>query len=999
MKRLILLILLGFGPGKPIYAQERPVSGRVTSAERGDALPGVSVSVKGSTSGTTTDATGTYRFTVPNDATLVFSFIGMVTQQVEVGTRTVIDVALKEEISSLEEVVVTGLATSIKRSNLANAVSTVSGEELAERTSVQTLDAALQGRVAGANIIANSGAPGGGISVKLRGVSSITGSSEPLYIVDGVYLDNSAISPGTNSVTRASVGGGIVNTQDNPSNRIADLAPEDIANVEILKGASASAIYGARANAGVVIITTKRGREGKTQISFAQDLGVASALRLLGTRQLTEEKIRNNAFGPSDEAAVAAFVAARNAGQLFDYEKELFGNQGFIRESRINISGGNEKTKFFVAGNVRDEEGIIKRTGFSRNSIRANIDHKISRIFDVSINTNYIRSSADRGLTNNDNANVSLGISLANTPSYVNLFPDANGNYPNSPAGSNFLQTRDLSTINEQTNRFVGGGTLNINFFQRDRSYLRLSLNGGLDFFNTATEVYFPENLQFQISGPSATQGFYSSGNNVVFNTNTSQLLVFGTQLNKVSLTSSLGATQLRFNQNRATTQAIQLVGGQKNLEQAGALSVFNRRLDSQDYGYFFQQEANFNDQVIATAGIRLDKSSLIGDPNQLFAFPKASLAVNLNKFDFWGLETVSQLKIRAAYGQAGGIPSANPVTLQQPRFTVFGPGNISGLTGSVIGLTKGDPNIKPERSEEFETGLDVGLFENKVSLEATYYTKTVRDLILNTSMPPSSGYTFLQTNAGSLKNEGVELTLGFTPVNNGVTKWFSQFLFFVNRSKVTKLNVPTFQTGGFGNSLGQFQIEEGFSPTQIIGSIPGAEGQVIAKIGDAQPKFQLSWNNEITFLKNFQFSMLWHWKEGGENINLTQLLSDFAGTSYDYDDDDDGNGVINGEQRGNTLVTGPADARLFVQKSSYLKLRQATLYYTLPTALVARAFRNTVERIRIGVSGNNLLMFTNYNSYDPEVSNFGNNGISSGVEVAPYPSSRRMFFHVSVDF
>lgn len=999
MRKTLFLLLLCVGVLSQALAQSRRISGKVSSADAASPLPGVSVLVKGSTSGTATDVNGTYSLEVPENSVLVFSFIGFVSQEVPVSTRTVIDIALKEDIAALEEVVVTGLATSIKRSNLANAVSSVSGEELAGRTSVQTLDGALQGRVAGANIIANSGAPGGGISVKLRGVSSITGSSEPLYIVDGVYIDNSAISPGTNSVTKASTGGGIANTQDNSSNRIADLAPEDIANVEILKGASASAIYGARANAGVVIITTKRGKSGKTTINFSQDFGVASALRLLGVREMTEEKIRNNAFGPSTETDVAAFVAARNAGKIFDYEKELYGNKGFIRESRINIGGGNEKTKFFISGNSRDEEGIIKRTGFQRNSIRANVDHKISKVFDFSVSTNYIRSSANRGITNNDNANISLGVSLASTPSWVGLHPNADGIYPNSPAGSNLLQTRDLSTINEQTNRFVGGGTLNVNLLQRDKSYLKLSFNGGLDFFNTASTVYFPEFLQFQVSGPSATQGFYSSGNNVVFNTNASQLLVFSTQLPSVSLTSSLGATQLHFNQNRATTQAIQLVGRQQNLEQAAALNVFNRKLDSRDYGYFFQQEANFNDKVVATAGIRVDQSSLIGDPNKLYAFPKGSVALNLHKFAFWSSNKVSQVKIRAAFGQAGGVPSADPVTLQQPRFTVFGAGNISGLTGSIIGLTKGDPNIKPERSQEFETGLDLGFLNNKITLEATYYNKKVDDLILNTNMPLSSGYTFFATNAGSLKNEGVELTLGTTPVSNERFQWNSQVLFYLNRSKVTRLDVPTFTTGGFGNSLGQFQIEEGQSPTQIIGSIPSPDGQIVAQIGNAQPKFQLSWNNEFTFLKNFQFSMLWHWKQGGENINLTQLLSDLGGNSYDYDEDDDGNGIINGEQRGNTLVKGPPDARLFVQKSSYLKLRQATLYYTLPTALVSNAFKNTVERIRVGVSGNNLIMFTNYNSYDPEVSNFGNNGVSSGVEVTPYPSSKRMFFHISVDF
>lgn len=990
-KKLKLLLLL-FLLTEAAFAQFT-IKGKVTNMRTQEALIGVNVVVKGTNNGVVTDINGQYSIQIDSNenSELVFSYVGFLPEERQVNASTgTLDVSLVEDITNLDEVVITGLASSIKRSNLANAVSTVSSEELTGTTVPQTLDGALYGKFTGANIVANSGAPGGGISMKLRGISTITGSSEPLYIIDGVYMDNSAISTGLNSVTAAARGSSPASTQDNPSNRIADLNPEDIESIEILKGASAAAIYGARANAGVVIITTKKGKAGQTRVNFAQDIGFNQILNPLGMREYTPERV-GAFFGAQDSIL---YERARAEGRLIDYEKELYGNNGLITNSRVNVQGGTDKTKFFISGSRQKEEGIIKNTGFERNSIRANIDHRISDIFDFSVNTNFINSSADRGLTNNDNAGVSYGVALSSTPPWVNLFPDERGVYPNNPyAGSNFLQTRDLSTMNEQTNRFIGGGALNVNLLRTNNSFLKLNLRGGFDFFNTKSTLHFPEILQWQISGVTATQGFYSRGNNNVFNMNSSAFLVYNTNVGNLNLNSQLGITRLDFNQERLITQATQLVGGQRNAEQAAALNAFNRELHSTDIGYVFQQEANFRDQIIATAGIRVDQSTLIGDPNKLYAFPKVSLAVNLNKFEFWNVSGISQFKLRAAYGESGGIPSANAVSLKQPKFTVMGSANIGGRTGSLVDNIMGNANIRPERSKEFETGVDIGVLDNRATLEVTYYNKTVDDLILFTTLPLSSGFSSFETNAGTLNNKGLELALSSTIVNSTNFAWLSRVNFWSNRSKMTRLDVPPFLVGGFSSALGTFRIEEGQSPTQIVGLVPG---QGVIKLGDAQPDFQLSWFNNITFFKNFQFSMLWHWKQGGQNINLTQLLTDFGGTSPDFDRDDDGDGVPNGKQR---AAAYSKDARPFVENSTYVKLREVGLFYNVPTSITKNVLMGSIQNIRIGVSGNNLLLFTNYNSYDPEVSNFGNNGVSSGVEVTPFPSARRMMFHLAIGF
>ncbi len=526
-KRLKLLLLLCFLT--PVALAQFSVSGQITDDVNGEPLIGVNVVIKGTSTGVTTDFDGNYSITVPGESgTLVFTSIGYLAQEVPVDASSgTIDMALAEDIFNLQEVVVTGLASSVKRSNLANAISTVSAKGLTGGTSVQTVDAALQGKITGANIYTNSGAPGGGISIKLRGNTTITGSSEPLYIVDGVYMDNSAFSAGTNPVSAARTNGEITDEQDNAANGISDLNPDDIENIEVLKGASASSIYGARANAGVIIITTKRGKEGKTRINFKQDIGWTEILNPLGLRNFTDAIVSAN-FSAAD-------LAAFQAGPLTDYENEIYGEKGLLLNTTLSLSGGTSKTKFFISGSNKDEDGIISKTGFKRRSIRANIDHRLSEVFDFQVTTTYIHSENSRSITNNDNAGVSLGIALTSTVPWDDLFPDANGVYPNNPkAASNPLETRDLASVTSETSRILTGGTLNINVIRQTNSFLKFVLRGGLDDLTNKTQAYFPEILQFQ----AAQGGFYSRGNNTVLNTNFSAAAVFNTKAGSVDLTS-----------------------------------------------------------------------------------------------------------------------------------------------------------------------------------------------------------------------------------------------------------------------------------------------------------------------------------------------------------------------------------------------------------------------------------------------------------------------------
>tara|TARA_R110000868_G_scaffold161699_4_gene392502 strand:- start:23656 stop:26628 length:2973 start_codon:yes stop_codon:yes gene_type:complete len=981
-KNMFLFLLLA----PLLLVAQGVVNGKITDTGLGDPLPGVNVVIKGTTTGTTSDFDGNYDISVDNfPATLVFSSLGYAPKEMQVTGPTTLNVALEEAATGLEEVVVTGLATSVKRSNSANAVASVSADELTGRTPPQTLDGALAGKFAGAQITAASGAPGGGMSVKLRGVTSINGQGQPLYIIDGVYVNNNSVyAGGLNEISNAAGGGASsTDSQDNASNRIADINPDDIQNIEILKGASASAIYGSRAAAGVIIITTKKGKAGKTKINFSQAVGYNEAVNLLGQRNWT------SALAESVYGEGALYTAAESAGRLRDYEQEIYGEKGFITNTNLSISGGSEKTSFFGSFTNNEEDGIVKRTGASKQSLRLNVDHRITDDIKLSLTGNYLESSADRGFFNNDNSNTTIGVSLLFTRPWDYLLPDADGNYPDHPANSsNQIHTRDIMTNNESVSRLIAGGALDVNLFRNENQSLKMILKAGIDTYTLKTTVFFPRELQFMSPAVGGVDGLSSDGTTQNTDANFSGFLVHNFRTdNELSFTTQAGVTNEQFSQNTVRVTSTGLIASEQNVDQAANVKVDQFRLEQEDAGFFVQEEVNFQDKLVGTIGIRGDKSSNNGDANKLFYYPKASAAVNIHNFDFWNMEKVNQIKLRAAYGEAGNFAPNGAL------FTTYVNSLINGNVGIITPSTLGDPAIQPERQKELELGLDAGFFNNKVTLEFTWYNKKVEDLILQADNEPSSGHSFRWANAGALENKGAEIGLNVNAFDNENFSWDSGIIWFRNRSEITKLTVASFDTQGFGTGLGTFRIEEGKSATQIVGN--DENGNVVA-LGDAEPDFQMSFNNNFKY-KDFTLSFFWHWKKGGDNVNLSRLLSDFGGTSADFDKISlDPSGTLNnGDYRINAFGAGFAGP--FVEDASYLKLREVGLYYNLPENTLQKLFKGNVSNVKIGLSGHNIINIFDYNSYDPEVSNFGSSAAGIGIEVAPFPSSKRFMFHLSI--
>ena len=476
-------------------------------------------------------------------------------------------------------------------------------------------------------------------------------------------------------------------------------------------------------------------------------------------------------------------------------------------------------------------------------------------------------------------------------------------------------------------------------------------------------------------------------------NTNYSAFLVHNyTTDSDISFTTQAGVTNAQFSQNIVRILSSDLIASETNVDQAANVSTDQVRLEQEDFGFFAQEEVNYQDKLILTLGITGDKSTNNGDINEYFYYPKASLAANLHNFGLWeDNDVLSRFKIRTAYGEAGTFAAFGSL------FTTFGNTSVDGNVGIILPTTRGNSALSPEKQKELEVGIDAGFFNNRIGLELTYYDKDVEDLLLRADFATSTGFSFEWKNAGELQNRGWEIGLNVKAFDTEDFSWDSAISWYKNKSEMTRLDVPSFNTGGFGNSLGQFQIEEGKSVTQIVGTT--GPGTPVSVLGDAEPDFQMSFINDLRY-KDFTLSFLWHWKKGGDNINLSKLLSDFGGTSADYDDlNVDPNGVIpNGDYRiNNGLFAG--NATPFVEDATYLRLREIGLYYNVPTETLDTWFDGLVSSVKVGFSGKNLINVFDYNSYDPEVSNFGGTGLSTGVEVTPFPSSKRFMFHLSAQF
>lgn len=972
----------------PASAQTRTVTGTVTDAPTGQPLEGARISVRGTTLSTSTGAAG--QFTLGNvpagDVTVTIRRIGNNPADVRLAAgQNDLRASLTRDPLRLSDVVITGQATAVERRNLANAVATVSGEEVS-RVSAQTVEQALQGKVVGASIQANSGAPGGGMQMRLRGVTSINGSSEPLYVVDGVVLSNVAIPSNQNAVTRSTQGSNPSLTQDAQVNRIADLNPNDIENIEVLKGASASAIYGSRASNGVVIITTRRGSPGERRISATQRIGISKISNTLGSRTFNTLAEATAAWGAS---AVNFFTP----GIVYDHERELAGRTPVSSESIVDLSGGDEDTRYFASGLWKHDGGIIDNTGYAKQAVRANLDQDFGKRLNFSLQTSATRSLAQRGLTNNDNASVSFWMVFPFTPSFLDLRRNPDGTFPSNPfVASNPLQTAALMKNDEKVLRSILSGRLTLTAIERQAYNLKFVLNGGADQFSQENSLLFPPELQFEpIDDGQPGTALLSNSNNLNLNLGTSGVLTFTPQSGAFTATTSVGVSGSSRDLRTSRIVSRNLPGGIGIVGAGTNVRVLEQRQRVEDFGVFAQEEfLTLSERLLLTAGINADRSSANSDINKYFYYPKFSGSFRFPQ----PFRQMEEVKIRAAYGQSGNQP------LFGQKFTPLSViENIAGLPGIVVPVQGpvGSKNLRPERQRELEAGADLTLAGGRGAIELTGFQKDVSDLILQRTLAPSSGFGFEVFNGGKLLTKGLEIGINLVPVQSADAEWIFRTSYASTRSKITALPVPTFRGLGFGTALGSFQFEAGASPTQIVGndSLPNGS-TVVRKIGDANPDFTMSFSNNLRF-KRLRLYGLLDWQHGGSIINLTKFLYDLGQNTADYAEPITV-GTLQTTKGANRLRLFPKQTAMYVEDASFMKLREVTLSFEVPPTVVSR-FGRGVRSAELSFSGRNLLTFTDYTGMDPEVSNFGNQPIGRNIDVAPFPPSRSFWFSVSLGF
>ena len=983
---------------------QRRVTGVVTG-EGGAPLAAASIQIVGTQTATYTNEGGRFSIQAGDGTqTLRVRRIGYRARSLTLtpGQTDAGSITLERDVLQLEAQVVTGTATSVSRANAANSVAQVSAAEL-NRAPAQTVDNALQGKVAGAIISTNSGAPGGGSQVQLRGVTSINANSSPLYVVDGVLISNQSFGNGSNSLTSA--GAGITNNQDQQVNRIADLNPEDIESLEVLKGPSAGAIYGSKASNGVIVIRTKRGSGNRPQFSLTQRVG---QFQLQKNRELKLRCFHSVAevqgYLDNYSSGNAADYGITSDGNIpcYNFQDELYSGNGPSNQTALSLSGGNQNGTTYRIGGFQQRDNAIQRgTYYNKQSLSANIGQTVGKRLTLQANNEFLHTLTDRGLSGNDNTPVVSSVSvLSNTPQFFNLMEKtASGQYVPNPflngAGStNPFQSAQLAKLPQDVFRYIGSVNGTYNAYSSERQTFDVTVLGGLDIFNQNNKIISPPELYFE-----PADGFPGTIVNSDITSQYANVNVTGVHRYTASpftATTSFGVRHEYRNSDAVYNLGRTVPSGTQNISLAAFPSVTEQRFRVYDTGLFLQEEfLTFGERLLLTGAINSERSSVNGNATKFYAFPKAAASLRLPIT----LPKTDEFKLRFAYGKAGNQPPFGYA------YTTLPVSLYSGQQGAVVSTTAGNPTIRPEVSNEIEGGIDWNLFRGRLGIEATMFHTRVNDLILAAAVAPTTGFTTQFINGGSFYKTGTELQLNATPIQTKTFSWISRTSFATVNSRVTQLSVPCFNGGaGFSARYGLAWVcdgdknntKDGYSITSVqaqtgFDSTFNASGAYVSRKAhysyyESLPKFNMGFSNDFT-VGPVRLSGLLDWRKGGKVVNLTNNY--FDGTNLFAD-------TLASQAR---LAQFGARKPVYLEQGTFLKLREINVSYTLPTNLIRRYVGARADAVRLEFSGRNLYTWAPYTGYDPEVSNFGNQNIGRFQDVTPYPPSRSFFFSINANF
>ncbi|GAB3838532.1 SusC/RagA family TonB-linked outer membrane protein [Hymenobacter jeollabukensis] len=1047
MKRTLLLfglplVLLA----EPAAAQSRTVSGRVTDRGNGQGLPGATVLLKGTTTGASTNAEGTFSLTVPAEGgTLVISSIGYATIEQVIGSQSTINVALAAGTEQLSEVVVTALGIERERKSLGYAVETLENKDIT-RASEPNLVRSLQGRVAGVQVSSASGGAGGATRIVIRGAQSFTGDNQPIYVVDGNVISNNAV---TNLSTAAPRGNGddLNNGVDLP-NRAADIDPNNVESITVLKGPAAAALYGARAASGAIIITTKKGAglKGRSQIAVTSAVTLDRVNRLpkfqntYGSGSDGVYDPQNNvSWGPRMDGRLVPdwrtyTLADPNATVVDsipltpkpDNVRDFF-ETGVTTNNAVSFSGSNQSSNFYVSlADVRTKS-FIPNTTYKRTSVSLSGGTQLFNKVTTSATLTYVKSGGDRGVQGQSRSNILQ--TIYNTPRDIVLTDQKNYNDPRYDLTGYYLAgfrnnpyfLLDKNLLTDDVDRLLGTATVSYDPLE----WLNLTFRQGVDVFTDRRKQTISQGTINNLTGR------YLEDNNFGRNLTTDALVNVTRRFGEdFTLKGVFGTNYQEQLTSRSVADGVGLVIPDF-YDLSNTSVVTNTKVDTKQriLGLFADVQLAYRDYLFLGLTGRNDWTSTLPRATRSFFYPSANVGFVFT--DAFKLQSnyLSFGKLRANVASVGKPPipyQIDPVFVRSTVDNGFQAQYVfplQSVPGFRVGNVLGNPRLKSELTTAYEGGLEMRFFQNRLGFDLTYYKSVSKDIIVNVPVPGPSGFTAQTANAGTMENRGVELALNATPVQlkNGFT-WDLNFTFTRNRNRVTEVTnvTPNIGVGGLGSVALEARVGQPYGSFFGTKMLRDGEGRVVidpvsgfprldpvlTTLGNIQPKFLAGAGTTLSY-KGLALNVLFDTKQGGKFFSNTINTLQFAGalketTAHDRQPFLYPNSVIpnpdgSGSFVPNTTVLTDGGFNYWRQVStagentlfdaSYIKLREASLSYALPATLVSKV---KLTGIQFSLIGRNLALWTpdSQPHVDPEVSSLGS-GNNQGYEFYAYPSTR----------
>ena len=971
------------------------VSGTVRT-ETGEPLPGANIVLKGESKGTSTDANGAFSLDVQPGTTLTISAIGYQTLDALVGTKTKLDLTLRESAEQLNEVVVVGYGTQDRKS-LVGAVSQVDAGQIRTRP-VASFEQQLQGRVAGVQVAANTGVPGDGLYFRIRGSTSINASNDPLYVVDGVFVNNQSLQK--------------ITTQGQANNPLADINPADIESISILKDAEATAIYGARAANGVVLITTKRGAyNAKTKVTLNTSVGNVWAPKLwdlvTGPEHAT---IINEAWANDNKPfATRPFRPVSEGGRglpeeqpTYDRLSDIF-RTGLLQNYDASVAGGNQQTRFYIGGGYTSQQATLRTNDFARSSFKINLDHELTSR--IRIGTSNIFSQSNR-----TNARVGDGPqggilqAALHTPTYLPKF-NTDGTYAKWAGFDNLDVLINNTDMHSTSTRYIGNlyGELDIIDGLKLRSSWSVDYNlyDEYEYWNTLT------------NRGSASKGLATSSqskNTIWINEQT--LTYRKTIGNQHTIGALLGNTLQGNTATQTLAQGTNFPSDAfKQIASASVTTASSNRNQYDLVSFFGRVDYNFARKYFVEASLRADASSKFADGHRWGYFPSVGLAWQLKQESFLqNVRFLSDLKLRASVGYTG---NQNGIDNYASRGLWQGGANYLDNPGT-IPYQLANPDLKWETTRQTNLGLNVGLLNNRIGLEVNLYSKYTTDLLIQVPLALSSGFASIYQNNGEISNRGIEIGLNTLNISRGDFQWNTAFNFAANVNRIEKLSVPidaSYSTERMaqGYSIHSFYVYKQLYVDQQTGNAVyedvNSDGAITAAdrqfYGSALPKFFGGLNNTVSY-KGFDLSVFFNFSVGNKVFNNNRFFHESGGTRDDrrainknqlnrWQKPGDITDVPRVTTIGNNYNLSPISR--FVEDGSFLRLNSVVLGYSLPKALLRRV---GISSARVYYNGSNLWLVSRYQGPDPEV-NVTSSPTVQGYDLGTPPIPRTAQFGLNL--